>query len=222
MLDLKGTAAAEVHRAACSTQRMRLYTGASTRSQLKLPKWQRGETTTLSRARLVSGPIHGAGSCGDTAPPWGYGCGIVVTSRRWPPSTPGSERLWRSWMPSKKRRGDDEAASMNARKSGAPIGAAQRVCNKWTAAQPPKPPRFRHRLVGSASIARGPRVGAFWRDTQKNASVPPRRAPSNRPLRRDGDSRRRILPTTAPSSPSLHGADSLRRSGARFQVGLDS
>ncbi len=80
-----------------------------------------------------------------------------------------SERLWRSWMPSKKRRGDDEAASMSAGKSGAPIGAAQCVCNKWTAAQSLKsaavfwrPPALRHRLAGSASIARGPRVAALW------------------------------------------------------------
>jgi hypothetical protein len=51
--------------------------------------------------------------------------GIAVTNRRWPPSMPGSERLWRSWMPSKKRRGDDEAASMSAGKGhGARLNVA--------------------------------------------------------------------------------------------------
>ena len=88
----------------------------------------------------MSGPNHGAGSCGDTAPPWGYGCGIVVTSRRWPPSTPGSERLWRSWMPSKKRRGGNETASMSAGKRHCNCEPAHRwaalsVCSKWTAAR---------------------------------------------------------------------------------------
>jgi hypothetical protein len=44
----------------------------------------------------------------------------------------------------------------------------------------------------------------------------------NRVPRRDEDLHRRSLPTTAPSSPSRHEADSLRRLGANLRAGLDS
>jgi hypothetical protein len=50
---------------------------------------------------------------------------------------------------------------------------------------------------------------------------PKLRPGANHEPRTDEDSRRRTLPTTAPSSPP-RGADSLPHSGVRFQAGLDS
>jgi hypothetical protein len=62
--------------------------------------------------------------------------------------------------------------------------------------------------------------------TRRRIHVLPQRlasyAQSNCALRRVEDSRRRTLPTTAPSSSVPHGADNLRHSAARSRAGLDS